>query len=358
MRIGILTYHSAHNYGAVLQCYALLHYLKKQGHDVYVVDYRPKYISYGLYDRDKWLSLSPVKLAKKLWLQIRLFKKQKSRFDAFNNFINSYIVPKYINLNKANKDTDCFIFGSDQIWRKTNDAFDPVYWGNFKAASDTKLISYAVSMGKDHLSVLEKSQIQDWLRHFTAVMVRESSLKTVLSPLFEKHIDVVVDPTLLLSAQEWNDIAIPPQREKPYVLVYQVIDNPVTLEIAKEAAKVLNAEIIEIASVVKIREESHIVVDSASPREYLGWVRCAAMVVTTSFHGTAFSIIYRKPFVSVKQNRPSDLRIASILETFCLQNRFLDCNKWTWSSKLLDVPSPKCELIEFSKQRINSVLMM
>lgn len=356
MKIGILTYHNAHNYGAVLQCYALKRYLRMLGHNVYVIDYRPRYIRYGLYDRDKWISLNPIKFAKKLWVQIRLFKKQKKRFDAFNNFIKTYISPQYINLNVTENDTDCFIFGSDQIWRKTNDAFDPIYWGGFKAASSTTLISYAASMGKDSLSAQEESQIQEWLRHFTTVMVRETSLKEVLTPIFNNTIDVVVDPTLLLSACEWDEIAVLPKRERPYILVYQVIDNPAALDIAKEVAKVMDAEIIELASEVKARKVCHTIVDCATPCEFLGWIRCAAMVVTTSFHGTAFSIIYRKPFVSVKQNRPSDLRISSILESCCLQDRFLDCDKWAWSTTLLEEPSPKCELIDFSKQRLKSVL--
>lgn len=356
MRIGILTYHRAHNYGAVLQCYALQTYLRTLGHDVFVVDYKPSYFNYGLFVWYKWISANPVKLFHKIRHQLKTFRLQYDRYVGFNHFIENVISPRRFNLQNANSGVECFVFGSDQIWRKNGVLFDSVFFGNFKAAKNAKLISYAASMGLDTLTENEGKQISEWLSHFDSLMVRETSLQSLLSPLTKKNIDVVVDPTLLLSSKEWDKIAQYPPISKQYVLVYQVIENRATLQIAQEAAMRINAEVIVLASKVDSKETNHRTIYDATPQEFIGWIANAAMVVTTSFHGTAFSIIYRKPFVSVKQHRPSDLRLSSVLETFGLQNRFLDCDTWTWSQDYLNNPSPVYNSIEHSKQLLNLFL--
>lgn len=356
MRIGIFTYHRAHNYGAVLQCYALQTYLRTLGHDVFVVDYKPSYFNYGLFVWYKWISANPVKLFHKIRHQLKTFGLQHKRYVGFNNFIENFISPYDLDLQNTNSGVDCFIFGSDQIWRKNGDVFDPVFFGDFKAAKNAKLISYAASMGLDALTKDEGKQIAEWLSHFDSLMVRETSLQSLLSPLTEKNINVVVDPTLLLSSNEWDKIAQRPPINKPYVLVYQVIDNPATLQIAQKAAKSTNAEVIVLASKVDSKEANYKIIYDATPQEFIGWIANATMVVTTSFHGTAFSIIYRRPFISVKQNRPSDLRISSILEAFELRERFLDCNNWKWSQSYLEEPSPIYDTIEQSKHLLDLVL--
>ncbi len=335
MKIGILTYHCAHNYGAVLQCYALQEYLKSLGHEVCVVDYRPTYLKYSLFIWYNWLSLNPIKCIKKIIRQLRSFNLQHQRHKAFEKFIHKRLNVKSINLQSAQHEIDCFVFGSDQIWRKNRNQFDPIYFGEFKAAQGHKLISYAASMGLNELSETEKVQIGKWLKNFSTITVRETSLKQLLSPLTDKRIEVVADPTFLLSQQEWRKIAKAPDASQPYVLIYQVISNPLANEIARIAAQDLNAEIIEIASKVDSRPKNHRIVYTASPEEFLGWIMNARFVVTTSFHGTAFSIIFNKAFVSIKQNKPSDLRIESLLNQFQLINRFIGVYGWKWHEQLL-----------------------
>lgn len=356
MRIGILTYHRAHNYGAVLQCYALQTYLRTLGHDAFVVDYRPSYFHYGLFVWYKWISKNPYKLFLKIRHQLKTFGLQRRRLLGFDNFIEKVIVPQRLNLRSTKSGVDCFVFGSDQIWRKNGGAFDPVFFGGFRAAQGARLVSYAASMGQDALTEDESKQLSEWLSHFDALTVRETSLQALLSPLTEKSIDVVVDPTLLFSHKEWDKIAQRPPVSQPYVLVYQVIDNAATLQMAQEAANSLSAEVIVLASkVYSKRETGFRTIYDATPQQFVGWIANAAMVVTTSFHGTAFSIIYRKPFVCVRQHLPSDLRLCSVLETFGLQDRFLDCNAWTWRHDYLKEPVPTCDAIEHSKELLNLV---
>lgn len=355
MKVGILTYHRAHNYGAVLQCYALKTYLEQLGHDVVVVDYCPKYFHYGLFVWYKWFSLHPVRFINKLRLQAKTFALQKRRHVAFTQFIDEFVRPKRLNLHGSETDIDCFIFGSDQIWRKNGDEFDPIFWGDFKAAHNAKLVSYAASMGKDSLSEDESEKIKSWLSHFHTIMVRETSLKELLSPFTRQEINVVVDPTLLLPAQDWDKIAVRPNRKKPYVLIYQVVAHPATLQLAREAAKHLGAEIVEIASTFNGRKADHEKIYDASPNDFVGYVADAAMVVTTSFHGTAFSIIYRRPFISIKQHKPSDLRIESILDSSNLLDRFIDCDCTNISPTLYYMPYPDLKAISASKQHLNTI---
>ena len=356
MKIGILTFHCAHNYGAVLQCYALQEYLKHLGHDVYVINYRPSYLKYGLFIWYNWLSLDPIKCIKKTIRQICSFNLQYKRFTAFERFINDRLNVKTINLQSIQSDIDCFVFGSDQIWRKNGNQFDPIYFGEFKAAQGHKLISYAASMGMNELSETEKEQIGKWLKNFSTITVRETSLKQLLSPLTDKKIEVVADPTFLLSQQEWGKIAKAPNISKPYVLIYQVISNPLADEIAQTAARRLNAEIIEIASKIGNKPNTHYTVYTASPEEFLGWIMNARFVVTTSFHGTAFSIIFNKAFISLKQNKPSDLRIESVLKSVNLLNRFIEKIDQYNSELNSDKYNYKKEFIDNSKNLFSLLL--
>lgn len=336
MKIGILTYHCAHNYGAVLQCYALQEYLKSLGHEVYVINYRPSYLKYGLFIWYNWLSLNPVKCIKKIIKQLRSLNLQYKRFKAFERFIHRRLNVKSINLQSAHNDIDCFVFGSDQIWRKNDNQFDPIYFGEFQAAKGHKLISYAASMGLNSLSPTETIQIKKWLHNFKKITVREITLQKLLAPIVSTPIDLVVDPTFLLSTQEWDRISVEPNINKPYVLIYQVISHPNTYKIASQVAKELgNVEIIEIASRIEKNYTHHRIIYYASPEEFIGWIKKACFIVTTSFHGTAFSLIYNKAFVSIKQNKPSDLRIQSILSQNNQLDRFVDDCTINSSSVLL-----------------------
>lgn len=346
MKIGILTYHCAFNYGAVLQCYALQEYLKSLGHEVYVINYRPNYLKYSLFIWYNWLSLSPIKCIKKIIQQISSFNLQIKRFTVFKKFVYEKLNIKNLKLQSSQNDIDCFIFGSDQIWRKNKNLFDPIYFGEFKASQGHKLISYAASMGLEKLTETEKEQLRKFLKRFSLITVREISLKQLLTPLTDKRIDVVIDPTFLLRQSEWEKIVKKPNINKPYILLYQVISNSLTNKIAQIAAKDLNAEIIEIASGFSNKQKNHRVVYTASPEEFLGWIMNAHFIVTTSFHGTAFSIIFNKAFVSIKQNKPSDLRIDSILKSINLTNRFIEeisqfnselyNNKYCYKKDLID----------------------
>lgn len=358
LKVGILTYHSAHNYGAVLQCYALQEYLKSLGHEVVVVDYRPKYFHYGLFVWYNWLSANPVKMVKKLMFQCKIFKTQKKRIDAFVSFIRKRLNLMSLNLNASQDDIDCFVFGSDQIWGKHKGLFDPIYFGDFKAAKGHKLISYAASASLKSLTADEMKKVSNWLKSFSAIMVREQSLQSLLSPLTEKNVSIVIDPTLLLSSTQWNNIAVPPGKERPYLLIYQMRSNLLVYQISKAMADKHGLQIVELVTSIDDVNRPYKTVNTASPEEFVGWLCDASFVVTNSFHGTAFSLIYKKKFVSVKQNEISDLRISSLLTIANVRNRFIGSfDELDTHYVTTEVQIDMDEVIGESKERLRNSLV-
>lgn len=328
MKIGILTFHCAHNYGAVLQCYALQEMLKNMGHKVEVIDYRPEYLlaPYRKFSLSRFKRSSLLSIVKACIRESLLLVKRIRRYNAFQTFIN-----KRFNLSPTVKDKaippfyDVYIMGSDQIWNpKITKGFDPVYFGFFNFDKENrKYISYAASMETKELDKESKDFIEKALMNFDAVSVREAQLKTLLQPLTGKDIELVLDPTLLAYKKIWDAIAIRPKINKKYILVYQVRYNVNTIRIARQLAKDINAEIIEVTSALRIcfSNKSR---QNVSPEEFLGWIKNADCVITTSFHGTAFSVIFNRPFYCIKLNDGGDTRSASLLKSIGLENRLID----------------------------------
>lgn len=336
MKIGILTYHAAHNYGALLQCFALKKYLISLGHDVHVIDYKPSYLDYSIFKLDRWVSKSFFKTIDKLSFQLLTFKKQVSRSRNFNHFINQFIEPVYLDLNNQNHDFDYFIFGSDQIWRKNQGKFDSVFFGQFPAAKSTKLVSYAASMSLASLNDTDKELVRQYLKDFHSINVRESSLQDLLKEVTDSKVNLTVDPTLLLNQEEWNAITASKLIDEKYILLYEVIENPLTNKIAQEYADRFGWKIMRIASKIK-KDTQEIVLETASVEEFLALIKYAELVITTSFHGTIFSIIFEKALICIRQNSDADLRVASLLSEMRLSERFVDGSDFQFN---LDFISP------------------
>ena len=137
-----------------------------------------------------------------------------------------------------------------------------------------------------------------------------------------------------------------------------MIVNPVVYEMAEEIALELDAEIIEVASNVEDRKYKYQTIFIASPEEFLGWIKDASFVLTTSFHGVAFSLIYQKSFIAIKQNKLSDLRIQSLLTQIGMLSRFIDYKNYKWDTSFLNPPVVKNNaFIESSKAILNTGLI-
>lgn len=334
MKIGILTFHRAINYGAVLQCYALSETLKSFGHDVEVVDYRPDYVerhrqlfqSYNLCHTKGFTNLVKQSVLSALTLTSR--KDANKRFDSF---LNAYLVLSGI--VKTTKDFpsyyDAIFFGSDQIWNpKICYGFDDLYWGQLPH-DKTKMITYAASLGEPQaLSEKDWLEIEKRIVAFDGLSVRELQLKDALESKLGIHSVCNIDPSLLLTKEKYEALVVDPADEGKYVLAFSIVEIPEFIKFAKKVASELNCKLLLVSAHKTpslFYKEKTIKQITPTVGEFLGLIKHASCVVTTSFHGTAFSIIYNRPFYTAAHGKST--RVYSLLSSIGLENRLVDMNE-------------------------------
>lgn len=346
MKIGLLTFHAAHNYGAVLQAYATQEKIKEMGFSIEMIDYNPSYlIKQKLFP---FSAKASVLVNLKLFVEgLITFPWKLKRQNNFQNFISQQLNlsnKKYQNQPfTENTDYDLFVMGSDQIWNcKLTKGFDAVYLGNFKIKPTAKKITYAASMSHYGLTNNQVEEFSNLLTNFDDISVREEELQQYLLNNYNKETTVVLDPTFLLDAQKWSSMAVKPKTTKKYVLVYSIDLREDALRMANAIAKEINAEVIELSmgvdkNVLKNKYQT------ASPEEYVGLFEHAEFVITSSFHGTAFSVIFNKPFFSIAHGSDKDSRQKTILNNLGVIDRFIpkDANP---GFKTLDYTIPNQKL--------------
>lgn len=341
MRIGVLTFHRACNYGAVLQCYAMQETLRSLGHEVEVVDYR----AYNIEKTYKLIkTYNGIRTFIRSLLTMRFSYKQSQNFKSFrDNFLNvtkkSYQSAESLEAT----DYDFFIIGSDQVWsQRINCGYDPVYWGAF--CFKTQKISYAASMG-GHKPFCEEEihLINKYIEYFHTASVREDVLCEELNGILRhKKVALVLDPTLIAPISVYEKILIKPV-ETNYVLYYQQGHHPFTKEIVANVAKQLKCKVVVIAGVKEKYAVPYSYYNQAdlSVPEFLGFFKYAKFVFASSFHGTAFSIVFEKDFYYVGNARIE--RSKSLLNQLGLLNRMI------FSDKLVDVTKVDYDCIRDKK---------
>ena len=324
MKVGILTFHCANNYGAVLQCYALQEYLSSLGHEAYVIDYRPGYVvrRYKVFSRRNWIVRDFKKTIKKLlsepYLCIVRYKRNK-RLESFIK--NRYNLYPY----SADKSVfDAIVLGSDQIWNPnlTGKSFDEVFFGN---DFHCKKISYAASNRTESLSPAEEAFYIKHLAELDSIGVREKTLQALLQPLTTKKVHLNVDPTLLSDKSWTNKLNLTKPLDDEYIMLYEVTRHQKNRCLAMEYANRNKYSFVELTGALALSVRHTKYLDqTASPEKFLSYLKYAKCVFTTSFHGTALSILFEKEFFYIRQYTSSDLRIESLLGILGLKERILD----------------------------------
>lgn len=331
MKIGILTFHCAHNYGAVLQCYATQEFLRSKGYDVEIINYRPEYLlkPYKLFDLER-ISGDTLILSLKLTIvQLLMFHDRFKRFRGFEKFINKYLkVGQIVTQTTIPSNYDAYIVGSDQVWNpKITHGFDPIYFANFPFERGDKIyISYAASMETKSLDENQNEFYKKSLNNFDALSVRENALLKLLQPLTRKNITHVLDPVLMVQPHIWDSFSSDKHKTEKYVVVYQVRHNPNTLRIAHHIANQIGAKVKILVAWLQFNPING-TDQTATPEEFVDAIRNAACVVTTSFHGTAFSVVFNRPFYTVKLNDGADTRSMSLLEAVELTDRLINVDE-------------------------------
>ena len=317
MKIGILTYHRAHNFGALLQAMATRFALEKMGHEAYFVDYWPDY--HAKRYRIHWPPHYSV-----IYKPLRYIRflcsigNKKRRIKRFEEFILKNIQPYCKGIDEQ---YDVLLYGSDQIWRKQKELgdFNEIYFASHKI----KALKYlAFSASTDRLpQPSEFERFQSLLKNYSAISVREEQLQ-VLCVKLGFNADIVVDPTFLIQGEEWvKHLNIKPTQEPPYALYYIMKQGVFDISHVREYCKRkgLLLKVLHGYNIDKDDDENISIVD---PRDMVSLIYSAQFVITTSFHGLAFAINLHKEFV-VSTDFGVE-RIVSLLNTFGLSERFVD----------------------------------
>lgn len=343
MKIGILTYHRAENYGALLQAYALKTYLQNLGHEVSFVDYWPKYHSdyfklfpwQQLYKRS-YLSkiIFGVKLI--LWAIPRYIRKK--RFKTFmQEKLGLPMVPQYTNNNIKTENYDVVVYGSDQIWRKQNLSgvdFDDWYFGSDNVFADKKVV-YAGSMGAIDTSVRDSEYVQKMMKNFCAISVREYDLQSYLVGLGISA-SLVIDPVFLLSKEQWMNVTNKFVGDKTkYILFYNLLNTPESKLFAKRLSKEMHLSIREINKKMTFNHIGKRYHMMASVEQFLQLINDAELVVSNSFHGVAMSLVFEKQFYAVGMGQKSN-RVKSLLQLIGISERYIESGSAFSPNQLID----------------------
>lgn len=352
MKIGILTFHCADNYGAVLQTYGLQEYLKGFGHNVYVINYCPQSIV-DYYKAFQWEWLPNRTAMYNLWLLIRavwILPIRLKRKRRFRQFVNSHINLSSRDMAFADLSYDAFIFGSDQIWNPNLTAgLDDIYFGRFPAAKGKKLIAYAASAGSCKNLLPYANVLQSLILNFHAISVRERSLADYLQKITNNTIYVTVDPVLLAGRSIYSKLAHKKISRKPYLLSFQLVYNELQSLIAKEIAKEKGLNVIELSSLESLKQCKLLVAES--PESFLSLFLEASYVVTSSFHGTVFAILFEKDFNTVSLDAMQSERMSDLLRSLNLYDRLvIDGNQPTTASIDFNVLNKRLDELRASSQ--------
>jgi hypothetical protein len=325
MRIGIITLSASDNYGAMLQAFALQEYIKSLGHETYIIDYLPEYKlrNYRPFILNRWLSKSPIKTLRKIKDEAPKYPCRVLRHKRALKFRNTYFNLYPYTQGMDFHEFDAIVLGSDQIWnpQNTNNCLEDIYWG---VGANCKVVSYAPSMGRASLDKKDVAYVSMALENMNNISVRESSMIDVLQPLTKKTITQVIDPTFLLSRDNYEPLVEEPRIDKPYMLLFDLFERPSTLVFALKFAEKNNCKLIRLQGAISAPFWRKDVVQTATVGVFLGLIKAAKCVITSSFHGMAFSIIFNKPFYSIRQHSQIDLRAESILDKIGLKDRMVD----------------------------------
>ncbi len=323
MKAIIVTTQYVNNYGAVLQAVGLHCFLNKHSwsHEFLNQVSKDSKIFDSIFPLRKESVYYAITNIRKL-SQVRNLKKRLKRFEEFRQ--------QYIPQTKQygtqqqiindNLNYDLYITGGDQMWNRSclNRPVNLLQFGN----EDSPRISYSTSMGSAVFSGEEYNQLYNALNKYQEISVREHSACDTLSSTLATTVRQDIDGSFLLSSDEWNEMSIFDDKKYPseYILVYELLQHP-DLEKAVDAMKErCKLPVVLLTVNAKPSIKADYIVRDAGPAEFLGFFSNATAVATTSFHGTCFSVIYRKPFVSLV--RENEQRINHILDRFHLTDNY------------------------------------
>lgn len=369
-KIGIITIVHVNNYGAELQAFALQHKLNELGHDAELINYlfykNPRFkstkksepfIKLSLKQRVKEFVYPYFKTIKSLpYLQ-----QKKLRDNKFSEFHKLY-TKQTKEINKIDKlyaskfDYDIYVVGSDQVWNpNTNINIEP-YFLTF-APEDKLKISYASSFGVNSIPLIHQEKYSSLLDNLDKIGTREKTGVEIVESISTKNATWVLDPTFLLNKKEWGEFEVSSEIKKPYLLMYVLTDSDYISNLATQIAEKYNLLIVRICKNAFIEDKSENVINiiDAGPREYLGLFAKASFVLTTSFHGTCFSVNFNIPFFTIlKKNKTNNSRQIDLLADLGIKKRILFVDDKVSNDEVMSINFTGVN-VKLEKNRANSL---
>lgn len=311
-KIGVITINDYNNYGNRLQCYAVQRYLEKMGHDVE-----------NIYNRNRKDGFI-INCARKLYHFIIDFKNRKTvasrerNFYEFNKnikFSDEHIICGHYN-DILNDKYDFFISGSDQVWNPYYRKRIEVDFLNF--AANEKKVSFSASMGVSRLPDNVIETYRRYLKDFKSISVREDTAKKIIEGLTDRNdIEVLVDPTLLLTVEDWEEVSQKPcmNYNPKFILSYFLGGSKRYENVIKSIAEKYSCEIIDVY-------DKNSAFYSCGPQHFLDLEKNAFLVCTDSFHSAVFAFLFNRPFIVFDRDNTKinmNSRMETLLSTFSLQ---------------------------------------
>ncbi|MBQ3796788.1 MAG: polysaccharide pyruvyl transferase family protein [Butyrivibrio sp.] len=338
MKIGILTYHKSINYGSVLQAWATKDLLERMGHSAEVIDYEPGALKdfYKLYSSGHGVKALARKVVRMPIAKIK--KNQQRNFEVFRNrFLNlsSFTLGKNDDFKIIEDSYDWVICGSDQIWNVHAMDSDDIY---FLPDVNVKKIALSVSVNNtDFTEPRCNEEMKRWISDFDFLTCREESGAKKIAGFLEgkREVRTFLDPTLMHNKEDFYPLCSGRVIKKPYIFLYKVWSGKDSYKLVSELGKKLNLPVYTMFMHNSMKElcmvESggvKVIKKDTSPSDYLSLIRYADYVVTDSFHGTAFSLIFEKKFICVREKDTkgrdkNDERILNILHVVGLDDRYI-----------------------------------
>lgn len=361
-KVGIVTFHRAHNYGAMLQTYALQTYISNYC-DVKIVDYHADAVDKNYYPKHSFKRF--IKTCVKLLLYPKVEIGRILTFNKFNSFKDKYLKlsGSYSNTNvrKCDLEFDIFISGSDQVWNPLCNGFDSNFFLNF--ASNCKKYSYAASFGNSEFDYKSELFIKENILAFNNLSVRENEGIKILNRIgIKKKATVDCDPVFLLDKREWiNNLKLSEtSKYGDYILLYYMVPPTNATNFALELSKRIGAKVLFVNhNASRIKYNGVKIINGVGPKEFLNLIRNAKYVITTSFHGLALSLIFNTPVFyelgKTINNRNS--RLTNLVDRFGLQDfEILNAKPLGEIPKWNSVEDKIKKYAENSKQNLNEII--
>lgn len=329
MRICIITIHSIHNFGSVLQAYSLSKYLSACGHEVTVIDYRPHYFR-----------RSGLRSTLGSILNFGAYQRRRRKYDDFvakNIPLSSIRYSSIEALRDMPPHADVFMAGGDQLWNSYHPCGrDDAYKLSFALGPK---MSYGTSLGRDNYSRQELLDISHALKDFRCIGIRERSSVDLLRSVGVTNVSHVVDPVLLLEPQEYDRfISDPPIRD--YLFVYLVTPSAVLERAVKYISNQLGLKVVLSAGFSQ-KCSCDVLVKDMGPEEALGYIKNASFVLSASYHATLFSIIFGKRFATLLPGENTNARITDFLDGVNLSGRIVEDTDAIDLGLLSEIPYPE-----------------